>query len=159
MNTGFLEVLADSKSHHDASLASFLFQFSSHTRVFRAGGAIEFVDELWKRWREKHPQSPLSKKVIFISYAREDLAAVKELKAGLNAAGLTVWIDFDKLKPGANFNPQIQQYHNRGVLLLLGGNLQEHRSALAGIFPPRNGILPWSGTRASTLKSSLLSRS
>ena len=85
-------------------------QFSRSTRVFRTGGAIEFVDQLWKRWREKHPHSPLSKKVIFISYAREDLAAVQELKAGLNAAGLTVWFDFDKLKPGASFNPQIQQY-------------------------------------------------
>ena len=110
MNTGFLEVLADSKSQRDASLVSFLLQFSSHTRVFRTGGAIEFVDELWRRWREKHPHSPLQKQVIFISYAREDLAAVQELKAGLNAAGLTVWFDFDKLKPGANFNPQIQKY-------------------------------------------------
>ena len=76
-NTDLLEILADNKSHHDASLGSFLVQFSSHTRVFRPGGAIEFVDELWKRWHEKHPHSPLSKKVIFISYAHEDLAAAQ----------------------------------------------------------------------------------
>ena len=34
---------------------------------------------------------------IFISYAREDLAAVQELKARLDAAGLNVWFDFDQL--------------------------------------------------------------
>jgi hypothetical protein len=104
-----LEVLADSKSKSDAGLVSFLLQFSTHTRVFRTGGAIEFVDELWKRWRENHPQSHLSKHLIFISYAREDLPAVQELKAGLNAAGLTVWFDLDKLKPGGYFTPQIQE--------------------------------------------------
>jgi hypothetical protein len=52
----------------------------------------------------------VSNRVIFISYAREDLAAAEALKAGLNAAGFTVWFDFDKLKPGAKFNPVIQHY-------------------------------------------------
>lgn len=132
MNTGLLEVLADSKTQRDASLVSFLVQFSSHTRVFRTGGAIEFVDELWKRWREKHSYPPLSKKVIFISYAREDLAAVQELKAGLNAAGLDVWFDFDRLKPGANFNPQIQQYITEECccfLAVLSRNTEARREA------------------------------
>jgi len=110
MDTGLFEFLADSTSHRDASLVSFLLQFSTHTKVYRPGGAIEFVDELWKRWRAKHPQSPASRKVIFISYAREDLAAVQLLKEGLNAAGLNVWLDFDKLKPGGSFHPQIHQY-------------------------------------------------
>jgi hypothetical protein len=48
--------------------------------------------------------------VIFISYAREDSAAVQELREGLNAHGLTVWLDLEKLTAGAQFNPQIQQY-------------------------------------------------
>jgi hypothetical protein len=134
MNTGLLEVLADSKSHRDASLVSFLLQFSSHTRVFRTGGAIEFVDELWRRWREKHPQSQLSNKVIFISYAREDLPAVQELKAGLNAAGLTVWFDFDKLKPGSNFNPQIQQYISEACCCFLAIVSKNTEARLEGYF-------------------------
>jgi hypothetical protein len=120
----FIEILADSKTRRDASLVSFLFHFSRHTRVFRAGGAVEFVEELWKRWRERHPQdSPgledlprrdMPKNGIFISYAREDLPAVQELKAGLEAAGLPVWFDSDRLKPGDNFNPQIEQYISKG---------------------------------------------
>jgi hypothetical protein len=119
-----VEILADSKTQRDPSLVSFLLHFSSHTRVFRAGGAVEFVDELWKRWRERQPQtaSPaeepprreMPRGAIFISYAREDLAAVQALKAGLEAACLPVWFDNERLKPGDSFNPQIEQYIARG---------------------------------------------
>jgi len=120
----FVEIMADSKSQSDPGLVAFLQHFSSHTRVFRAGGAVEFVDELWKRWRERHPASSpssesqsrgeLPRNAIFISYAREDLSAVQELKAGLEAAGLPVWSDTECLKPGDNFNPQIEQYISKG---------------------------------------------
>jgi hypothetical protein len=117
---GIFEIVADSKTHRDPGLVSFLVHFSSQTRVFGARGAVEFVDELWSRWRERHPQSmsaddeqlrpDMPRNAIFISYTREDLAAVQELKAGLEAAGLPVWFDQQSLKPGDNFNPQIEQY-------------------------------------------------
>ena len=117
---GIFEILADSKTRQDAGLVSFLVHFSSQTRVFRTGGAVEFVDELWSRWRERHPDATFAKEqplgsdmprnAIFISYSREDLAAVQELKAGLEAAGLPVWFDQQSLKPGDNFNPQIEQF-------------------------------------------------
>src|SRR5262249_14553315 len=120
----FVEILADSKTYRDPNLVSFLLHFSSHTRVFRAGGAVEFVEELWKRWRERRPESPppaaaparrdMPGNAVFISYAREDLPAVQELKAGLEAAGLPVWFDSDRLSPGDSFNPQIEQYISRG---------------------------------------------
>ena len=120
----FVEILADSKTQRDPSLVSFLHHFSSHTRVFRTGGAVEFVDELWKRWRERHPDSSpgpdneprrdMPRNAVFISYAREDLPAVQELKAGLEAAGLVVWFDSERLKPGDSFNPQIEQYIAKG---------------------------------------------
>lgn len=120
----YIEILADSSTRRDASLVSFLVHFSRHTRVFCTGGAVEFVDELWKRWRERHPdgatdsqepsRSELPSNAIFISYSRDDLAAVQELKAGLEASGLPVWFDNEALKPGDNFNPQIEQYISRG---------------------------------------------
>ncbi len=119
-----VEIVADRKTQCDSNLVAFLLNFSSHTRVFRSGGAAEFIEELWKRWRERHQQtSPpeenlgrreLPKNAIFISYAREDLPAVQELKAGLESAGLSVWFDNERLKPGDNFNPQIEQYIARG---------------------------------------------
>lgn len=119
----FMEIVADSKTRSDPSLVSFLVNFSRHTRVFRAGGATEFVDELWQRWRERHPQGAeqedlpggdMPRNGIFISYAREDLAAVQALKTGLQAAGLPVWFDNESLRPGDNFNPQIELYISKG---------------------------------------------
>jgi hypothetical protein len=119
----FVEILADSKTRRDPSLVSFLLHFSSHTRVFRAGGAAEFVNELWGRWRERNAQAApaadgasaqgMPKNAIFISYAHEDAAAVQELKAGLEAAGLPVWFDSERLRPGDSFNPQIDHYISR----------------------------------------------
>jgi hypothetical protein len=120
---GIFEILADSKTRQDPGLVSFLVHFSSTTRVFRTGGAVEFVDELWTRWRERHPYSTpaeedllprdMPRNAIFISYTREDLAAVQELKAGLESAGLPVWFDNQSLKPGDSFSPQIEQYISR----------------------------------------------
>ncbi len=117
---GIFEILADSRTHRDAGLVAFLSHFSSQTQVFGGRGAVEFVDELWNRWRERHPVSSpaeeaqvsldMPRNAIFISYTREDLAAVQELRAGLEAAGLHVWIDQQSLKPGDNFNPQIEKY-------------------------------------------------
>ena len=143
----FVEILADSNTQRDPSLVSFLLHFSSHTRVFRAGGAVEFVDELWKRWRERHPRRAaaeddpagrdMPRNAIFISYAREDLAAVQELKAGLEAAGLPVWFDNERLKPGDNFNPQIEQYISRGCGCFVAVISEEHGTAARGLFPPR----------------------
>jgi hypothetical protein len=45
---------------------------------------------------------------IFISYAREDLAAVQRLKAGLDAAGLTTWFDLDRLESGDDYDRKIR---------------------------------------------------
>jgi hypothetical protein len=119
----YVEILADSNTRRDASLVAFLLHFSRRTRVFRAGGATEFVQELWQRWHERQPVGPaadadvrraLPRNGIFISYASEDLPAVQQLKEGLMAAGLPVWFDDDSLKPGDNFHPQIEQYITRG---------------------------------------------
>jgi hypothetical protein len=120
---GFFEILADSRSHRDPGLVSFLVHFSSQTRVFGARGAVEFVDELWNRWRERNASQAgeehesslrgMPPNAIFISYTREDLPAVEQLASGLEAAGLPVWFDQESLKPGDNFNPQIEQYISR----------------------------------------------
>ena len=46
---------------------------------------------------------------VFISYAREDLAAVQQLKAGLEAAGVTTWFDMDRLESGDDYDRKIQR--------------------------------------------------
>ena len=46
---------------------------------------------------------------VFISYAREDLAAVQQIKAGLEAAGVTTWFDIDRLEVGDDYDRKIQR--------------------------------------------------
>jgi hypothetical protein len=46
---------------------------------------------------------------VFISYAREDLPAVQQIKAGLEAAGVTTWFDMDRLEVGDDYDRKIQR--------------------------------------------------
>jgi hypothetical protein len=46
---------------------------------------------------------------IFISYAREDLAAVQRLKAALDGAGLVTWFDLDRLEGGDDYDRKIRR--------------------------------------------------
>lgn len=115
------EVLADDHSTEDERLMSFLQQVSVRTRVF--SGASRFVDELHRRWRARHPETqplgetrrvpPLAREMpdqaVFISYAREDLAAVQRLRDGLEAAGITTWFDQDRLEAGDDFDLKIRR--------------------------------------------------
>jgi hypothetical protein len=116
------EVLADDHTLKDARLVSFLQQVSVRTRVY--GGAESFVAELHARWSRRQPAAAadagnepmrfmpptreMPENAIFISYAREDLAAVQRLKAALDAAGLTTWFDLDRLEGGDDYDRKIR---------------------------------------------------
>ena len=117
------EVLADGHTGDDDRLMSFLQQVSVRTRVY--AGAERFVDELHRRWMQRRtptassasgvqPQRFLALErempdnAIFISYAREDLAAVQQLRAGLEAAGARVWFDLDRLEVGDDYDRKIR---------------------------------------------------
>ena len=116
------EVLADNHSESDGRLMAFLQQVSVRTRVY--SGAGKFVDELHRRWMTRHkpgdvialgaapqrflpPEREMPDNAIFISYAREDLAAVQRLKAGLDAAGVKTWFDLERLEVGDDYDRKI----------------------------------------------------
>jgi hypothetical protein len=116
------EVLADDHTAQDERLMAFLQQVSVHTRIFR--GAERFVAELSQRWHARRkpaagasagparflpPAREMSDKAVFISYAREDLPAVQQLKAGLEAAGVPTWFDIDRLDGGDDYDHKIQR--------------------------------------------------
>jgi hypothetical protein len=121
-----LEVVADTRTPRDLNLVFFLQHVSSRTKIFRTGDAVSFVAELYRRWAERQPRSAVNGKslpeprrflpperemppgAIFISYTRWDLAAVQEMKAGIEAAGLTVWFDMDRLEAGDDFDRKIR---------------------------------------------------
>ena len=114
------EVFADSHTMDDERLVDFLQRVSVRTRVYT--GAEAFVSELYGRWESRQSPAPavaaaplrvlppsreMPENAIFISYAREDLAAVQRLKAALDAAGLTTWFDFDRLEGGDDYDRKI----------------------------------------------------
>jgi len=124
------EVLAYSRAGDEPGLVFFLQQVSSRTRLF-TGGAAVFVDELHRRWMARRGPAPatatpvpfaggeepgrflppsreMADRAIFISYAREDLAAVQQLKAGLDAAGIVAWFDLERLESGDDFARKIR---------------------------------------------------
>ena len=92
------EVVADHRTRTNPALVLFLEHFSSGTRVFQAGGAAEFVAELWRRWRARQPEQAneeapqtggrfippaavMPEGAVFISYTRKDLDAVARFQA------------------------------------------------------------------------------
>ena len=120
------ETLADSRAPREPGLVFFLQQVSSRTRLF-AGGAESFVDELHRRWMARRhpiaaqnghagsaplrfipPEREMADRAVFISYAREDLPMVQQLKAGLDAAGINAWFDMDRLESGDDFARKIR---------------------------------------------------
>ena len=94
----------------------------AHARVRRRGSLRA---ELHERWLKRQtpgaasavsgvapqrflpPAREMPENAIFISYAREDLAAVQRLKASLDAAGLTTWFDLDRLEGGDDYDRKI----------------------------------------------------
>jgi hypothetical protein len=116
------EVMADSQTAADERLMEFLQHVSVRTRVY--AGAARFAEELHGRWLARRrpraaapagperivpPSREMPDNAIFISYAREDLAAVQRLKAGLDAAGLTTWFDVERLEAGDDFDLKIRR--------------------------------------------------
>jgi hypothetical protein len=127
------EVLADDYTAQDARLVAFLQQVSVRTRIY--SGAERFVEELHERWQRRQkstttasgpglsglagsgfsparflpPAREMPDNAVFISYAREDLQAVQQIKAGLEAAGITTWFDIDRLEVGDDYDRKIQR--------------------------------------------------
>lgn len=118
------EILADDHTSQDERLVSFLMQVSVRTRIYK--GAERFVDELYERWQTRRkpaqaapaaaapvrflpPAREMPENAVFISYAREDLAAVQQIRADLEAAGITTWFDMDRLEAGDDYDRKIQR--------------------------------------------------
>ena len=117
------EVLADDHTSQDDRLVAFLQQVSVRTRIYT--GAERFVDELSRALEARRkpaaaaaptaparflpPAREMPDNAVFISYAREDLPAVQQIKAGLETAGITTWFDMDRLEVGDDYDRKIQR--------------------------------------------------
>lgn len=108
---GDREILADEHSRGDAALVGFLTNFSPQTKIF-GGDAVQFIDELHRRWTERFSGVELApvkseKGAIFLSYAREDVIAARAVKAGLEAEHFQVWFDEGEMVGGEDFDYRI----------------------------------------------------
>jgi TIR domain/SIR2-like domain len=115
------EVLADDHTSHDDRLVAFLQQVSVRTRIYV--GAERFVEELYERWQARRKPAPatgaaparflppsreMPAHAVFISYAREDLPAVQQIKAALDAVGISTWFDLERLEAGDDYDRKIR---------------------------------------------------
>jgi hypothetical protein len=122
---GRTDVVADARMRDDPALVAFLKHFSSRTRISSLD-AVEFVDELHRRWTERHPAQPAAPAepvhpraplgalemvpgAVFLSYASEDRPAVEALKEELERAGVDVWFDRDALGGGDEYEKKIRR--------------------------------------------------
>jgi hypothetical protein len=55
------------------------------------------------------PAREMPDRAVFISYTRDDLPAVQQLKAAFDAAGIVTWFDLERLESGDDFDRQIQR--------------------------------------------------
>jgi len=116
------EIMADDHTSQDERLVAFLQQVSVRTRIY--SGAERFVNELHERLAARRrpaastgnaptrffaPAREMPDNAVFLSYAREDLPAVQQIKAGLEAAGITTWFDMDRLEGGDDYDRKIQR--------------------------------------------------
>jgi len=120
--SGAKGVVANKKSREDISLLPFLDR--NNTLLYDEGDGIKFVDELHEKYLEENPKDirqgsasgkndPASSELfnecmVFLSYAREDQAAVEKIREELNRQGISVWMDSHQISGGDDFKIEIE---------------------------------------------------
>lgn len=140
MQRGEGEYLIDHRIESDRRLVLFLEHFSYSTRIVPMEGAA-FAVELERRWRaRRRPLSPASGEPradvdhaqpgsrIFLSYSRDDSAAAERLYRRLDALGLDVWFDRDRLDGGDAYEQKIRrQVRSCALFIFVASRRAEQR--------------------------------
>ena len=122
---GKTDYVVDPAVSGDDNLVLFLKNFSRGTKVFSAGGSVEFVNELHRRWLDAHPDptgpqatvdsspqtgaSDTGAGAVFLSYASEDRPIVEKIKNALEAVGVEVFFDQEDLHPGVDWERTLRK--------------------------------------------------
>jgi len=98
----------------------FFGSVSKSIKVVQCETPAEFVAELHRRWRARHRRSPSAppllaggRGLVFISYAREDEAAARQVERSLRNQGCTVYFDQERLGAGQNYHHQLEEQVSR----------------------------------------------
>ncbi len=113
------------------SLIMFFGSVVKHIQVI-ACEPHAFVAELHARWTARHPdgftrtgpsedqsERVIPRGAIFISYAREDEAAARRLKEGLEKFGCVVWYDRERIQTGMDFRHRLEDSVKRDCSLIV----------------------------------------
>jgi len=122
------DYVADECVIGDQPLVLFLERASGKKiKIFRAGNAEAFVNELHAHWIERHPApgsalAPVSTTeaaaiaapeagpgAVFLSYASKDRAVVDGLQLALEAAGMKVFFDREQLQAGNSWEAKLRR--------------------------------------------------
>jgi hypothetical protein len=125
------QYVVDAQVLSDAHLRFFLRNFVVNTQIVEGMSAAEFVDELSKKWLARFGSDaaaaeaampvksrPMPKNAVFISYCRSDAShgptpdakAALAIRDALEARGVEVWLDKDRLEGGDDYERKIQRY-------------------------------------------------
>ncbi len=130
-NRSCYEYLVDDGVCRSDPLVIFLSRYSNETQVL-AVNAESFVEQLAMRWAEVRTEAgdgeaqpdpgPMAPAMpagsIFISYASEDRTAALHMAAALQALGLPVWLDRERLDWGTEYDRRIEEAIRRCSLFL-----------------------------------------
>ena len=148
LQRGETEFVVDARAADDRSLVVFLEHFSYGTRIVPMD-ATAFAAELEARWSRRRAARPVpatamataparaagrdaepteADAAIFLSYTRDDAAAAERLYRRLDALGLDVWFDSDRLEGGDAYDLKIRrQIRNCAFFLPLVSRRAEQR--------------------------------
>jgi hypothetical protein len=159
INKGLRHFFADRAVIRDSRLRSFLEHPLTAAAVFQTDDAVQFVDELHRRWhdrgglrRHKRAARPadgsqtIADGRVFLSYASEDLPAARRVNELLRAAGIDAWFDKTGFTPGDDWDRIIRTRIEQCFLFV--PLLSRHTHAPEGYF---NQEWRWAEDRARTI--------
>jgi hypothetical protein len=123
--------IAGENAPSGVTLAQFLHRFGRETSIAAFDGTAEaFVTELHRRWKLRHPEDTagrtsaalaqdVARGSIFLSYGRENLAAVERLHAAIAGLGGDAWFDRRELSAGDQWEKKILPQIQRDVRLFV----------------------------------------
>jgi hypothetical protein len=134
---GRTDYVADTRILEDPGLVLFLRHFANRTKVFEGGGAVDFVNELHRRWSERNPAAGTEPAVegeetgptpgpaadtepgaVFLSYASEDRDEAACIRDALETAGVDVFFDKDDLQAGDAWDVRLRHVISRSSLFV-----------------------------------------
>jgi hypothetical protein len=85
-----------------------LFLKRQGAKVWTGGSEVKFVQELYDKWTELHPEPPGQRPTVFLSYAREDEKTAMDLRDRFARRGIIAWLDLTSLRSGEAWWKKIQ---------------------------------------------------